>query len=178
MEFLLNFFDDLVTAGGVSKAWLTACLVIAAFGVFFYYAIKGVTAINSYLKSPEHTISKQEIESIKTAIQNENRAIFKILDDVRDRVKNLEVSGEQALELHRQLENEVQKIEGVVDEIKETQAEDIIASVGARRDLTALVQDSKAQYIEVARQVQGLQKDLASLQGTIIGMGTQRTRLK
>jgi chromosome segregation ATPase len=178
MEFILQFFDDLVTSGGVSKWWLSACVGIASMGILIFYLVKTVTHLNKYLKSPENTIAKEEIEHIKTTIQNENSAIFKILDDVRERIKHLEITGENAVELNRQIENEIGKINEIAATLDRVQDEEAKQASVARHDLNTLVTDSRAQYLEVSRQIQALQKDLASLQGTIIGMSTQRSRLK
>lgn len=178
MEVLLKFLDDLVTSGGVSKHWLAGCLAVAAIGVLVYYMVKAVTHLNSYLKSPENSVSKEEIENIKHTIRSENQAIFKILDDVRERVKSLEISGEAAMEVHRKIEVEIDKLNDLTQRIDKVQEDEAKEAAAARHDLSTVVEDSKERYMEVTRQIQGLQKDLASLQGTIIGLSTQRSRLK
>jgi len=176
-DLILQFFDDLV-AGGVSKYWIYGCLFLAGAGIFLYYFIKTTSYLATYFKKSENVISKEEIDSFKQSLQGDNKALFQILDDVRDRIKNLETSGNHTIELNRQLDNELSKISVMVDTIKDSQASDFKDSTESRRDLTSLVSDSKAQYLEITRQVQALQKDLASLHGTIIGISTQRSRLK
>jgi phage shock protein A len=177
MDGLLKFLEDLISAG-VPKSWIAVCMGIAGLGFMFYYMVKSITLLTSYFKQPTTSATKEELEKVKTTLLDDNKYILKILGDVDDRLKSIETSNDQVIEINRQLENELEKVSKLSDDIHDLQEEELKSSSVIQRDLTILVSDSKAQYSEITRQVQALQKDLASLHGTIIGLNTQRSRLK
>lgn len=178
MGDLLKFLDDLVKSGGVSGNWIAACLGIAGVGFLFYYIVKSITILVAYFKPSSNSVSKEELASMKVALQDDNKYVLKLLSDVHDKLKAIEQTNSQVIEINRQLENELDKVSKLSDDIRELQTDEGKATTTIQRDLSSLVSDSKAQYTEITRQVQSLQKDLASLHGTIIGLSTQRSRLK
>jgi hypothetical protein len=178
MEALLKFLDTLVTSGGVSGVWLAACLGIGGLGVLFFYIVKSIMLLSTYFKTPDSNVSKQDIQTVKNALQDDNKYVLKLLEGVLDRLKAIEQGNDQVVEINRQLENEIIKVNALVDRINDMQDEDLKASNSIKENLSSFVIDSKAQHFEVTRQVQVLQVDLASLTGTIIGLNSQRSRLK
>lgn len=178
MDELFKFLDDLLNTSGIPKSWVIACIVVAGVGFLFYYMVKSVMLLTSFFKEPSKSATKDELDTVKTTLLEDNKRIFKILDTVDDRLKSIETGNDHVIAINKKLEDELEKVGKLSDDLHDLQEEDLQSSSNIQRDLTMLVTDSKAQYSEITRQVQALQKDLASLHGTIIGLNTQRTRLK
>jgi hypothetical protein len=88
-------------------------------------------------------------------------------------------------ELSRFIEKEFGRIEASIRDIEEqlellrqTRNDDRQAIIPLQKDIELFTMDSKSQYLEITRQVQGIQRDLASLHGTILGLETTRSQLK
>lgn len=186
MEALLKFIEELVTVHGVSGTWISACLGVAALGVSIFYIIKSIMLLQGHMKQPADIVVKSDLVVLKTALQDDNKYILKLLEGVHDKLRrevyerllNIENANEQLVEISRQLESEIEKTKEISDSIKDMQDEDLKTSANILHDVDALVRDSKIQNQEISRQVQALQVDLAALHGTLIGLNTQRTRLK
>jgi predicted nuclease with TOPRIM domain len=182
MESIIKFLDDLITRGVISGTWITIILGIAGLGILFYYVTKGIILLFSHYKSHSDItnteISKEELISMKISLLEDNKYILKLLDEVNDKLKTIESNGENAVELNKQLEGEISRVSKQIGDIEDSQEDEAKYYISIQRDLSVLVCDSKTQYAELVRQIQAVQKDLASLHGTIIGMNTQRARLK
>jgi hypothetical protein len=179
MEALINFFDHLVTSGGVSGLWLASCLGIAGVGALFFYVTKSIMMLSTYFKAPATQATKADLDLIKDYLNENNKYLIKGLEDGNIRMRGIEEANSNVIELSRKIENEIEKVNNLIDNLKDMQDEDLRTSTNAARDLGTLVNDSRSRFVEVTRQVQQVQVDLASLTGTIIGMGSgQRTRLK
>jgi hypothetical protein len=186
MESLLKFIENLVSTYGVSGGWLAACFGVVSVGVSIFYIIKGILLLQEKFKQPSDGASKDDLEELKRSLQDDNKYILKLLEgvherlkrDVFDRLVSIETSHEHLREISRQLEAEIEKVGTISDQIKDMQDEDLKTSATILHDVDALVVDTKIQYQELQRQVNALQVDLASLHGTLIGMNTQRSRLK
>lgn len=112
--------------------------------------------------------------------------LVKMIDEVKRRLDDLDKSvkdaaadaGKEADEINDRLEElgkELEDVSEVVDEIKDTAVNNLIP---IERDVTNLASESRMHYTELNRQIQALQKDLSAIQGTILGLGTNRARLK
>lgn len=186
MEALVKFLSDLITTHGVSGTWITIFLGVAAVGVSVFYIIKSIILLQDHSKVPVGIVSKDDLALVKDALQDDNKYILKILEgigerikhDVYDRLIQLENANDNLLDIIRQLEQEMVKVQLIANQLKSMQEEELKATTEILHDVDGLVSDTRAQNIELVRQVQALQVDLASLHGTLIGLNTQRTRLK
>lgn len=76
------------------------------------------------------------------------------------------------------IEASINNIEVEIEALRQTRNEDRQALIPLQKDIEAFTSDSKSQYLEITRQFQGIQRDLASLHGTILGLETTRSQLK
>jgi septal ring factor EnvC (AmiA/AmiB activator) len=178
MDQLIKFLDHIVTSGGVSGVWLSGFIAIGGLGVLFFYVAKSVTLLSSHFKQPPNGVTKDELSAVKASLQDDNKYILKILTDFTAHLKSIEDSNTNVIELNHRLENEMEKVTKLTDDIKDLQDEEAKTNTVLQRDLSSLVSDSRSQYIEVTRQVQSLHVDLSALHGLIVGLNTQRSRLK
>jgi hypothetical protein len=186
METLVKFLGDLLNTPGVSGTWITACLGVASVGVLVFYIIKSIILLQSHTKVPDGIAMKDDVTSARDTLQDDNKYVLKILEGINERIKrdvyerliSLEDANDNLLEICRQLEAEMVKVQLLAQQLKTMQDEESKTSTEILHDVNGLVSDSRAQHSELARQVQALQVDLASLHGTLIGLNTQRSRLK
>jgi len=186
MEALVKFLSDLINTQGVSGTWISVCLGVSSIGVLVFYIIKSIMLLQSHSKVPDGLAMKEDVNSVKVVLQDDNKYILKILEGINERIKrdvyerliSLEDANDNLLEICRQLEAEMVKVQLLAHQLKSMQDEESKASTEILHDVNGLVTDTRVQHSELARQVQALQVDLASLHGTLIGLNTQRTRLK
>lgn len=186
MEALLKFIEDMINSQGISGIWISACFGIAGLGVSIFYIIKSIMILQTQLKPSTDTATKPDLATLKATLQEDNKYILKLLEGVHDRLRrevferllNIENANEHLLVISRELESEIEKANTISENVKDMQDQDLKTTTAILHDVDSLVRDSKIQHQEISRQVQALQVDLASLHGTLIGLNTQRTRLK
>lgn len=174
MEAIIKFIDDLVIYGKVNGLFLTIAIGLVSSAVASYYIGRLVMYIQNHFAKKESEAYKE----ITEVLQKDHSYLLSLLDDIKDRLKTIETKGEQGLALGKELENEIEKLSDEMDNLKVDQTDSTKAVNNLEKDISILVTDSKEQYAEITRQVQSLQKDLAALHGTIIGLNTQRSKLK
>lgn len=187
MDSLINFLDHLVASGDLSSTWIAVCLAVAGCGVLLFYLSKSLSLLVGIVKQYPSATSTQpdQASSIKTIIQDENKYVLKVIadfsDDFGETAKAISTQDADILDSLRDVESEIQKLAYLVATIKDNQAEEIRVHSDLHKDLNVLVaemSESTSKYNEMARQIQTIQVDIASLHGTIIGLNTQRARLK
>jgi SMC interacting uncharacterized protein involved in chromosome segregation len=178
MEAIIKIIEELVNSGKVNGFFLTAMFAMAGVGVAVFYVGKFIFYVQNHFNNKEETQSKELTDELKATLQKDHQYLLKLLEDIDDRLKTIEAKGEHGLALGKELENELSRLKDLMEDVKTVQTANDKAIDGVERDIDSLVTDSKEQYAEITRQVQSLQKDLASLHGTIIGLNTQRSRLK
>lgn len=186
MEALIKLLDDLVNSYGVSGTWISACLGVAGLGVLVFYMIKSIILLQSHLKPDGDNPSKEDLSWVKAVLQEDHKHILKLLESIDERLKrdvyerlvDIDTSNEHLIEVSRRLEAEMEKVNAIAKHIKDMQEDDVRMSTSVLHDVDALVADTKSQGQELSRHVQALQVDLAALHGTLIGLNTQRSRLK
>lgn len=178
MEALLKFLENLVSSGNVSGIWLGACVGVASLGGLVFYGAKGINLLMPHFKMLQNRVSKEDIKDIKDSARDDNKNVLKLLDDVSSRLKVLDQSSGSVIELSKQLESEIEKVANLTNEVKFMQANEASTNLALQKDLNNLMSDSRAQYVEISRQIQALQVDLASLHGTLLGLSSHRNRLK
>lgn len=161
MELFVGIFDYLLK-NGTSKYVILAFLISAGFGITVFYLLKSINYIHTNMKGNEEFI-----------------ALTKTLEDIKISIKDIKIpDNSEMLELERTIEGIVSRISSITEKIEEIQNQERALDTAARKDLQDLSDDVRVQSREILNHIQTLQKDLASLQGTIIGMNSSRSRLK
>lgn len=157
----MGIFDYLLK-NGTSKYVILAFLISAGFGITVFYLLKSINYIHTNMKGNEEFI-----------------ALTKTLEDIKISIKDIKIpDNSEMLELERTIEGIVSRISSITEKIEEIQNQERALDTAARKDLQDLSDDVRVQSREILNHIQTLQKDLASLQGTIIGMNSSRSRLK
>lgn len=177
-EFISNFIGEIVKTGLINKIFVTVLLTIAASGIAFFYLGKLGIFLYEYFKKEEESNSQKAFDELRNILQKDQIYLVNSLEDVKEKLRLIEDKSEQGINLGKDIEHGVDKLTRVVDFINNSQIDLEKAAQLLEKDINGLTSDSKEQYAEISRHVQSLQKDLASLHGTIIGLNTQRPRLK
>ncbi len=177
-ELIGKFIEEVVKANLINKILVTVLLIIAASGIAFFYLGKFGVFLYEHFKKQEESSSQKNYDDLKNILQKDQIYLVNSLEDVKEKLKLIEDKSEQGINLGKDIEHGVDKLTRVVDFINNSQIDLEKAAQLLEKDVNSLAGDSKEQYAEISRHVQSLQKDLAALHGTIIGLNTQRPRLK
>lgn len=170
MGDLLKAFSNIAQSGSVSDLILVLLVFVGLLGVCAFYITKLIIFIKKDLKDSDQkdkNVTKEDLNNI--------------VDELRDIRSKLEVvcsTGEIVVRLETRLTDEIERLLNVLEKLREEHSDDMKTLLPLQKDIENISDDAKAQHMEINRQIQQVQRDLAALQGTIIGLNTQRTSIR
>lgn len=184
MESLIKLIAGMSEAGQFGSSFIVLLFFVGVgFGIYL-----SITKIAVWAKllgfttgSAASTPSTQE--NIIGAL---NKAADKSDIQAKENAKELELqldkmseSVAKLLHYNSNMHDNVDKMKASIEELRQRGTGDQQVLFSLRRELESITTDSKSQYVEINRQFQQIQRDIATLHGTFLAMNSSdRTKLK
>lgn len=176
MDTLIKYFLDLATHGGIIGILFTVLgtvFLVTWVGIKIYMFIKDLVASHNVDK-----LTKTDIKNLQDHIDAETQRLSDAVSDLDGELTTLKSTGDAIIRYETKISDDLARMMKVLDDIVDGHAEDVKSFISLQKDIGLLTNDFKTHQVEISRQFQEIQKDIASLNGTLIGMTTNRQRLK
>ncbi|AVH85360.1 hypothetical protein RsoM2USA_432 [Ralstonia phage RsoM2USA] len=180
MEHLISAILEAIKSGNISDVGL----VIIGFVLITYVIVNFLFKALEFFKKNggsgpnDEVASKSDVATLGAAVTKMSDKEISILDELKDKL-NLLTATANDLKIHD--DKFTDKINGLITEIehlKDSQGRNVDSINIIKHELTSVTTEVKLQGKETTRQLQDLQRELASLHGLIVGLNTSQQRLK
>lgn len=179
-----DFFDaivSLVSSGSLSGTIVTILLSAVIFVGFLWGLTKVIGALSKVMFVDR--VTRGDIQQLKSDLTKLHDNTADLVQKLYDKTEHIYTTTNNISTYSKEnLINELTRISEGVEELKVARRDDIydmMTTVNSlQKDLEQLINNVRDGKSDMDRDISKLQTDLASLHGTIIGLSTNRNRLR
>lgn len=181
MKEVFDALIKLVTDGNITGNILNIIIITIVVVGLLWGVTKVISLMFKNMSVFTDRVTRSDLNLLKAELIKEHDNTADLVKDINKKIDKITLSTNNLqITYNEKLSVTMTRLFDVMDELKDKRSEDMMMTIiPLQKDLESLIKElNKSDQHDLTREVLKLQADLSALHGTIIGMGSQRNRLR